>query len=136
MLENIKELFEKVQYKKVYELSKELKNILKENNAIVLFGQSDDIVSASGLFSDEIYVYNDTMFLIDKEGFIPDNIDDIDNDEDLENYLKRKKNSIAVDIKLFSSGQTININTKYENSISFDIMEDEEIYGNGLILIF
>lgn len=136
MIDKIKELLSNAEYRNISDLVIAIKTKLKENNMVIVYGQSDDIICFYGLFSDEFYAYSDTTILIDKLGIIPEDNSDIDTEEGLQSYLNRKKDNVKLNIEMFKNGQTINIKTDYENSFSFDIKEYDEVYGNGLLIVF
>lgn len=80
------------------EMSKEEEKMAHDNDLIVIFGQSDDLVEFRGRIYDEIDAYDGVDFLIASPGeLIPDDPDD-------ENSFTRVKDYTAVPIEMEATG--------------------------------
>jgi len=61
-----------------YEISRELEQQAKENNLVVVFGGSDDLMIFGGAICDEIDCYEGGIAYLDKEGLLYNLCDDKD----------------------------------------------------------
>ncbi len=68
----------------------------KANGLVIVYGHSDDLIEFEGAIHDEGGCYDGGSFLIDRKGLIPDR-DDIDEDDELEAWLKRKKKAKKIE---------------------------------------
>ena len=129
------------------EIEKEEEQIAKESGLIVIFGASDNLVEFRGAICDEINAYDGTDFIIATPGM------EIPVDEDEETYRKAKKLEAVPIIAEESSikknrftaewcptheGETEPYTSWHISTllphVSFDIMEDGELYCRGLII--
>lgn len=104
----------------------------KDAGVVVVFGSSDDMVIVSGAVKDDDYIYNTGERLLGVEGFLSDS-DGFDTDEELENYLVRKRNAKSILVKWASEDE---FSWTYETDIpheTFYIMEDGERYCRGMV---
>lgn len=125
--ELIKEIADKIngsEYRE--EISEELAIILKENNLVAVYGASDDLCEFEGAYSDELSAWDGNTFLWVDDHFIEE---DSEEAEDLEDKPYFYINQIWCPDEEKSWGFETNI----PNAEKFVIMEDGEIYGEGLV---
>lgn len=123
------------------EITKEEQQQAKENNLVVIFGASDDLVEFRGVIYDEIDAWDGTDFIIAAPGT------EIPIDEDEETF-RRAKEFEAIPIEEESRTQKNRfkavwspkeldcswlIKTDLPHS-EFDIMEDGDLYCRGIII--
>lgn len=116
------------------EITKEEEKIAKENGLVVVFGASDDLMEFRGAIDDEFDCYEGGDALVDSEGVLPDKDQIEDDDEELEEWLKRKKK--AVKITSVFCPKDIDASWIYKTKIphaTFDIKEDGELYCRSIV---
>jgi len=106
----------------------------KENNLVVVYGASDDLMEFEGAIYDEMGAYQGTTVRLNKNGIV-DCPRDADRDICYENcpYFHQVLKS-AKTIKAIWGER--NIDWTYETDIpheTFDIMEDGEVYCRGIV---
>jgi hypothetical protein len=109
----------------------------KQHGLVIVFGYSDDNMEFRGAINDEVGCYEGGTALVDSKGLLPER-DNIDDDETLEDYFKRK--STAKEIKAVwcpkdGNGEII-ASWAYETKIPhavFDVVEDDELYCKGIV---
>ena len=111
------------------EITKEEEKLAKENNLLVVFGASDDLIEFRGAFDDETYYYNPKEILFDKNGVLP-TWEDINSEDDAEKYFVRKKNALSIYIVL---DRCLVLETILPHS-TFTIKEDGADYCVGLVI--
>ena len=72
------------------EPSHDLQRIAKENNLVIVFGASDDLIEFRGAIYDERGCFEGGEFLVDDKGLLPFR-EEIYDDDILCNYFERKK---------------------------------------------
>ena len=113
------------------ELTQDEEKIAKENNYVVVFGASDDLLEFRGAINDEIGAYEGTTVFIDvDEKIILPNKDD--------EWFCKKCFDRATKIKIVSKWCPKNLDTSWlittDTSFeSFDIMEDGNLYCRGIV---
>jgi hypothetical protein len=123
------------------EMNKQEELIAEESGLIVIFGASDDLIEFRGAIYDEIDAYDGTDFIIATPGT------EISVDENEETYRKAKELE-AVSIEERSSTKKNRFSALWSPEelecswliktdlphVSFNIMEDGELYCRGLII--
>lgn len=109
--------------------SKEFESHLKSHGIIVVFGASDDLIEFKGAIGEELGVCDGTKVKLNANGLL---LNECDND--ICPYFAQLMNECAFFIEaLWCNGD---ISWTYKTNIpheTFDIMEDGEIYGRGIV---
>jgi hypothetical protein len=105
----------------------------KAAGLVVVFGASDDLAELRGAVCDEFGAYDGGSFLIDERGALPSERDDDWEDDDLLDYLTRKKQASKV-VALWCAGPDYSwtFKTKIPHA-TFDVLEDGEKYCRGIV---
>jgi hypothetical protein len=107
----------------------------KENNLIIIYGSSDDLMELEGAIRDEGGCYCGEEFMIDREGLLPDR-DQIEEDDELEEYFKRKKSAKKITAIWCAEGEPA---WTYKTTIphaTFEVIEgngDLEVQCRGIV---
>lgn len=137
---NAKELAELLNNCQIGDESKEKEIILlaKENNLVIVFGASDDLMEFRGAIDDELGACGGSTVHLDGNGFVHlDGNGLIENKCDNENcpyYLTRIVNAKSTIKALWCA--TEECDWTYETSIpheTFDVMEDDRKYCRGIV---
>lgn len=116
----------------------------KDNNIVIVFGASDDLIEFRGAICDENSVSGIDVTLIDNEGTLPidengaiKDFDDLVNIHDLRKLVSRFDKSIAVtsywqpdDGSNASWSYSVPEGVEWE---PFNVMEDDELYCVGIV---
>lgn len=105
----------------------------KENGLVVVYGASDDLIEFEGAFRDEGSVYNGDTVLVDAEGLLPDNGDDLDTDEERASYYYRKGKAKTIEALW---GEPAGYSWSYKTDIphaTFEVMDGDEPYCRGIV---
>lgn len=111
------------------EVSDEIKLKAKENNIVIVFGASDDLMEFRGAIDDELGAYGGRTAYIDKNGLVENLCDD----RDCPYYQKIVEN--ATEINAYWC-KTEECDWTYVTSIpheTFDVLKDDEIYCKGIV---
>lgn len=106
----------------------------KQHGLVIVYSHSDDLMELEGAITDEGGCYGGGEFLIDKEGLLL-NRDDLEDDDELEEWFRRKKTAKKITAIRFGKGQPA---WTYKTSIphaTFNVIEgngDEEIQCRGI----
>ena len=122
------------------EISREEHLLAKENNLLVCFGESDDLLEFRGIIYDEIGVYDGgTAYIIKKKGDVIDAISENDLNE-IQDIMDDKELEFNIP-KIEISAEWCPENSKYSWVIDsflphakFDIMEDGDFYCSGIVI--
>ena|SRR5687768_17270304 len=113
-------------------IRKDLLKQAKDNGMVIVYGASDDLMELEGAINDEGGCYQGEIFRIDKKGLLPDR-DQIDDDDELEKWFKRKKKAKELGAVWCAKGEPL---WTYSTSIphaTFNVMEDNEIQCRGIV---
>jgi hypothetical protein len=110
--------------------------LAKEHGIVIVFGDSDDIVSLRGAIHDEVSACDGTAFKVDAKGVIPE-FEDIDSDDKdaLEDYFKRKNGGREIEATWapkYLPGTSWVYKTDIPHTV-FNLIEDEDVYCVGII---
>lgn len=137
------------EYEAFDKIIKKLEPEAKASGLLIVFGESDDLVEFRGIFHDEVGAYEGRDNIgIDLKGVIPNCREAAEewhdtcfnNDDDIffkqiQEYVKRRENSIAVSALWDSDGYSWVIKTDVPHAV-FDIMEGEDKFCKGLVIDF
>lgn len=127
---NAKELAEKLNGCEIgNETTKEIESIAKENDLVIVFGASDDLMEFGGAIDEELGACDETKVKLNADGLL---LTECDNDDCP--YFAR----LVAESTLFIEALWCNedIDWTYKTNIqheTFDIMEDGEIYCRGIV---
>lgn len=112
----------------------ELLNAARENNLVIVYGASDDLIEFDGAITDEGGCYNGGHIEFDKDGIVPskDDIDTCDYDNCIEHYLRTQK-CWSIEAVWCSPDQPAWTYIFDHGSSPFVIMEGSEAYCIGLV---
>ena len=112
------------------EITKEEAKLAKDNNLVVVYGASDDLMELAGAIDDECGAYDGGSIYIYKNELLTPH-------QDCEcpycDYANRQENSVAI-TAIWDDGQ--GYAWRYETEIphyTFDIMEDGEPWCQGIV---
>jgi hypothetical protein len=108
-----------------HEITPEEETEAKENNLVVVFGASDDLMEFRGAIYDEFDAWNGTVIDLYKDGLI-----DITPAKTMENNLDQKIEAIW-DPPEYEGVSWVYL-TKIPHA-TFDVMEDGEVYCKGIV---
>lgn len=117
------------------EISEELLTIAKQSGLVIIYGHSDDLMEIEGAIEDEGSCYEGDIFLIDSLGLLQHR-DDLDDDDELEEWLKRKKKAKTIEAVFCAKGEpawTYKIKIPHA---TFNIIEgegDTEVQCRGIV---
>lgn len=114
------------------EISKDIIKKAKSNGLVIVYGASDDLMELEGAINDEGGCYQGEIFRVDKEGLLPDR-DQIDDDDELEKWFKRKKKAKELGAVRCAKGEPP---WTYSTSIphaTFNVMEDGGVQCRGIV---
>lgn len=113
-------------------LGKETKSQLRDAGIVIVHGASDDIMSFKGAIDDEVSCYEGGTAMVDAEGLLDENTEDMSEDE-LRHHLDRKARAKAIHA-LWSdhAGPAWTYNTEIRCE-TFEMLDDGEAYCIGLV---
>ena len=123
---NSKELAQKLdgrEYGK--EITKEEEALAKENNLVVVYGASDDLVEIVGALSDE---FGDHNIAFNKKGFIKNECDD----DDCPYFKEKLKSAKTIKAIWNKDGYSWIYKTNIPHA-TFEILEGDEKYCRGIV---
>jgi len=120
-------------------ITEEEKKLASDNDLVVVYGYSDDVVEITGAFDTEAY----DMIRMDSDGILPDRKElfDIDpeddsNDEAILDFLKRKNGSVCL-YGNYKSYWTFSFKKRgvsfYPAVETFNIYDECELYCIGVV---
>lgn len=114
-------------------ISKELKSELINNNLVVIYGASDDLMEFDGAIYDEVSVYEGgPAFINANEVMSPDDVEELDGG-DLETVLHHfPKAKLIEALWCKEDGVTWSYKTDIPHE-TFDIIEDGEVFCRGIV---
>lgn len=116
------------------DIPKDVIQLAKDNNLVIIFGYSDDLVELEGAVYDELNAWGGTTFLLSKDGLVErpniDDYEDDDFDERYSKYLQLKANGQKISANYGGKG---NLGWWFDTKIphvTFDVTdpEDDEDY--------
>jgi hypothetical protein len=105
----------------------------KAAGLLVVYGASDDLMEFSGAFRDEQGAWGGTTARVTPSGLLPSWDSVCDDEDDAEQYFKRKPGAKEITATWDSEGYSWVIGTALPHA-PFEIMEDGEKYCRGLVL--
>ena len=115
-------------------IAKEITDMAKSINAVIIYGASDDLVEFEGAFQDEIGCYDGCDFCIDQHGLLPLR-DEISDDMALHNWFHRKETCKTVKVVWAPSGLDASWLFKTDvQHAKFRIMDNNDLYCLGLVI--
>lgn len=113
------------------EISTELQKIAKNNNLVVVFGASDDLMELRGAIDDE---FDNEVYILNKKAMnIHRGFRDF---EDQINFLQIYTNEKIYKIQAIWNDDIMDISWTYETDIphsKFNVLEDDDIYCEGIV---
>jgi hypothetical protein len=109
---------------------------VKENNLVIIYGASDDLIEFDGAINDESGCCGGGKIKFDKKGVIPewDEIKDALDEDTARVYLNRKENYSEIEAVWCSgSGYSWEFKTDIPHAC-FDIMDEGEKYCRGIVI--
>lgn len=104
----------------------------KDNGLVIVYGFSDDLMEMEGAIYDEGDCYGGEKFLIDRDGILPD-YDDIEEEEEMDEYVKRKKKSKTIHaIRCAQDEPAWTYKTKIPHA-TFHVMDEDGIQCRGIV---
>ena len=105
--------------------------LAKDNNIVIVYGASDDLMEFRGAVSAELDAYEGTTIYMTRGGFVPE--PDCDCDWAKEWFAEKKKNAVAIHA-LWCKAE--DYSWTYETDIpheTFNIYDDGEPYCRGIV---
>ena len=109
-----------------------LKNAAKEQNLVIVYGASDDLMKLEGAIDDEIGACNGTKVMVDAFGVLPDWGEGIEDEATAEDYFKRKPGAREIKEIWGRDGYSWMYETDIPHA-TFEILEDGEKYCRGIV---
>lgn len=115
-----------------YDLPQHVVKDAKKHNIVIVYGLSDDLMELEGAIYDEGGCYGGGQFLIDEKGLLADR-DNIEDDDELEDWFKRKKTAKKIEAVWCAKGEPAwTYKTKIPHA-TFHIMEEGEVQCRGIV---
>ena len=114
------------------ETTKEDQELAAENDLVIVYGYSDDLMEMEGAVDDEFGCYEGGVCDFDRDGIIPSDKDDVE-EEDIEEWVQRRKNKNT--ITAVWCGENLPawcFKTKIPHA-TFEIMDDGEVHCRGIV---
>lgn len=114
-------------------ISNELAEQAKAAGLVIVYGASDDLMEFRGAIYDELYVNDGGTALVDAEGLLPDNADDLETDEERARYYYRKGKAKTIEALWAKEGD---YSWTYRTAIpheTFEVVEDGGPYCRGIV---
>lgn len=122
------------------EITKEEEQLAKENNLLVCFGASDDLLELRGIIDDEVSAYDGgTALIVKKKGGKIDVMSENDFEE-IEGLMDQNDlefNLPSVKVVAEWCPEDLECSWRITSKIphtTFDIMEDGELYCRGIVI--
>jgi len=116
------------------EISDDEEALAKASNLVVVFGASDDLTELRGAVNDEVSCIYGGSFLIDGKGLLPDERDEDWSDDEMLEYLTRKRHAAKVEALWCAPGSECSWSFKTDLDVcTFEIMESDELYCRGIV---
>lgn len=117
----------------LHEITQGETDIAKENNLVIVFGASDDLMKLNGVFADEINCYDGGSVLIEPDGGI---ISQTECEDCSQCKFQIAAKAKAHELKALWCENDKGASWTYEIDIpfaTFNIMEDAELYCVGIV---
>lgn len=114
-------------------ISNELAEQAKAAGLVIVYGASDDLMEFQGAIGDELTAMDGRTVLVDADGLLPDNDDDIETDEDRARYYYRKGKAKTIDALWCKEPD---YSWTYHTAIpheTFEVVEDGQPYCRGIV---
>lgn len=114
----------------------EITDFAKANGLVIVYGASDDLMEFRGAIRDEVSVINGGTALVDAEGVLPENSDDLDTDEEIARYHYRKGLAKSIEALWCDEVNGGGFDWSYRTDIphaTFEVMDDDEPYCRGIV---
>lgn len=114
-------------------ISNELAEQAKAAGLVIVYGASDDLMEFQGAIGGELTAMGGRIVLVDAEGMLPDNDDDIETDEDRARYYYRKGKAKTIEALWAKEGD---YSWTYHTAIpheTFEVVEDGQPYCRGIV---
>lgn len=114
-------------------VSNELAEQAKSAGLVIVYGASDDLMEFQGAIGDELTAMGGRIVLVDADGLLPDNADDIETDEDRARYYYRKGKAKIIEALWAKEGD---YSWTYRTAIpheTFEVVEDGGQYCRGIV---
>jgi hypothetical protein len=118
------------------EITDEEAAMAKAAGLVVVFGSSDDLVEFRGAIDDELDCYGGGEFKLDEKGVLPAERNEDWYDDQMEDYLRRKKSPTLKTVKAQWCPKSLECSWLIEADVpaaTFDIMEDGELFCRGIV---
>jgi hypothetical protein len=131
MIDKIVEMLNGREY--LDEVTPETRRLAKENNIVIVYNRSDDLMIFDGVIQDEVGCYEGGVAFINSNGlFSPEDDFICPACEDCK-YIQEERNKCKI---IWAKWCVSNVSWSYLTDIphkTFDIMEDGEIYCRGIV---
>ncbi len=114
-------------------VSKELAEQAKAAGLVIVYGASDDLMEFQGAIGDELTAMGGRIVLVDADGLLPDNADDLETDEERARYYYRKGKAKIIEALWAKEGD---YSWTYRTAIpheTFEVVEDGGPYCRGIV---
>ncbi|MGS3142153.1 hypothetical protein ACB274_06090 [Aeromonas sanarellii] len=114
-------------------ISKELEAQAKVAGLVIVYGASDDLMEFAGAINDEIGVWDGGTALVDAEGLLPEDADNLDTDEERARYYYRKGRAKTIEALWAKEGD---YSWTYRTEIpheTFEVVEGSGPYCRGIV---
>lgn len=114
-------------------VSNELTEQAKAAGLVIVYGASDDLMEFQGAIGGELTAMGGRIVLVDADGLLPDNADDIEADEDRARYYYRKGKAKTIDALWCKEPD---YSWTYHTAIpheTFEVVEDGQPYCRGIV---
>jgi hypothetical protein len=112
------------------EITTDEKRTAKAAGLVVVFGASDDLMEFEGAICEEVDCYDGGTAWVDADGVL--SRDDDDSDEQIADYVRRRKMARKIDAVWARDGFSWTYRTDIPHA-TFVIMEDGEPYCRGIV---
>lgn len=111
------------------EVTKEYIAIAKENELVVLYGYSDDLMEFDGAINGEVGCYDGGTAYLDANGLLENECDN----EKCPHFLKQREKAVTIKAIWNDTGfPTWSYKTDIAHT-TFDVMEDGDVFCRGIV---
>lgn len=114
-------------------VSNELAEQAMAAGLVIVYGASDDLMEFQGAIGDELTAMGGRIVLVDADGLLPDNADDLETDEERARYYYRKGKAKIIEALWAKEGD---YSWTYRTAIpheTFEVVEDGGPYCRGIV---
>lgn len=104
----------------------------RQHRLVIVSGYSDDLMSFEGAIYDELDCYEGGTAYVDSDGLLDRNMIDDDDDDEIANFVLRKRAARTINAIWSDEGPAWTYETEIPHA-TFEVMDDGEVYCRGIV---